>query len=482
MGFQTRMRLVAAVVGLSVAAVLVLLVIERLWGGDRRPVKRVLLLTIDTLRTDALPFHGNPRVKAPNLRAIAEQNILFDHAYAPTSWTTPSFASIMTGLQPHVHGVVHGLYGSSRLAASVQTLAERMQDAGYRTARIGYNPYLAMTEATRRGFQEQFFYPRTSKDAKKSRIPVTLGPDVRCDQINSTPVVTERAQKWLTDHADEDFFLWLHYFDPHDPYIPPREWYTDAAARADLKYNECWFENLRGKDLDLTDATKTNFHYLYESEVQYVDHAIGQIVKTLKELNLYDDTLIVVTSDHGEEFWEHGMFGHAHTVYREVLHVPLIIKPSRRVQPRRVRQPVSVTSVYATILAMCSMARETDRALAPSLTPTWGPAPKPVVVPCIVGSHNQLGEPQISIQYDNFKFIRRQGSKVEELYDIASDPGEQNNRAATDAPELEKAKKLLEAYLARCKNVRESLKIPWGARVELDDESKKILKNHGYLR
>ena len=490
-----------------------------------RRIKHVVLLTIDTLRADALPFFGGQRLRTPNLSALARQSILFERAVATSPWTRPSMMSILTGLPPSIHGVtVRDIEVEAILPDTVQTLAERMQDAGYRTAGLGYNPFLAFSPNVKRGFQDFTFYPTerakvvaaqaasrdpaTPVDSREDRPP--LSGTEKVDGFNSTPALTELTRKWLADHATEDFFLWVHYFDPHGPFTPLqndyealadergmspeayREWET-RANRLVQNYLQCERLMLDGKDTaedrekyrTLKALLEEHFEAirnLYLAEIEYVDRAVGQVLEALKWAHLYDDALIVVTADHGEEFGEHGRVEHGHTQYQELLHVPLFVKLPGSTEMRRVRDRVSILSVYPTILDLCLGEKPAVDAPAPSLARAWDPTARVPRPAYLVSDAVMYGEPQVAVFFDDLKYIWHRKSGKEELYDLAVDPGEKNSLVSRDEANLTRARAFLEEYTRKSAAQKKQL---WSGGIQTtaqDPKTRKILRQHGYLK
>ncbi|MEE8524603.1 MAG: sulfatase-like hydrolase/transferase, partial [Thermoanaerobaculia bacterium] len=192
----------------------------------RRMGRPVLLLTVDTLRRDALHCYDPAVESGPHIDRLAMDSIRFRNAYATAPWTLPSVVSIMTGLSPWAHGV--GAAEPS-LAKSIATLGERFRAAGYTTAAIGVNGVLAENNSLRRGFRDFRFTGHRNPDTLGFAVLRTLLPAVNADRV-TTADVARAASGFLRAHRDRDFFLWVHFFDPHDPYRPPSAFASDGAA------------------------------------------------------------------------------------------------------------------------------------------------------------------------------------------------------------------------------------------------------------
>ena len=230
----------------------------------------VVLITIDTLRADTLGAYGAIRVETPAIDRLAEGSTVFERAYAPTPWTKPSIATLLTGLSPSVHGLTAGFHDNDPLPPTVTLLAERMREAGYETGALGFNPYCATTADFRRGFRDFFVLPHDDRT-----LPTELTQGVR--QADPTDAIAGLADRWMEQQQDRPFFLWLHFFDPHVPYRPPKEFWT-ASHRANPKPREVFHmtgEARPGPWYQPPDEERHQLRGLYESEVQYVDSGWG---------------------------------------------------------------------------------------------------------------------------------------------------------------------------------------------------------------
>jgi arylsulfatase A-like enzyme len=373
--FARRIRLRTA--GLLVAGLLVLL--AACGGEPRRP--NVLLISIDTLRADRLGCYGYPKPTTPTLDALAREGVLFERAVAPTSWTLPSHVTMLTGLPISVHGAcderlwarkdAHGrLVPPPVRGASV---AESLRRVGYRTAgfytfgflddafgfgagfetweRLGHT--LFSNEATR----EELRALRMAGDAEGARLLFEEHAELLDARRRSTPEIVDRANAWLERHArdraSEPYFLFLHLFDVHDPYTAPPGFdrfgdpgyagTVDGAIAGDRYPCEDGLPPL---------ADQQRLGALYDGGLAYVDAELARLFRRLEELDLDEDTLVIVTSDHGEEFFEHGGAGHRRQLYVESLHVPLILRwPAGLDAGRRVKGTVGLVDVVPTILA-----------------------------------------------------------------------------------------------------------------------------------
>jgi len=465
-----RTGLVAGLVLLAVLCLYVLLGPSRFLAptgepfGRDRPVGRVILVIVDTLRPDVLSCYGSGEVPTPNIDRLAREGIRFTNAFSTGPWTLPAVSSIMTGLSPMVHGAVQP---DSKLPGSIDTLAEVMRDAGYLTAAIGSNIFLKPDYNLSQGFREYDFYPRPSGDGDLSDV--------------STADLTKKAIDWLEAHREDDFFLWIHYFDPHLPYEPAPDALPPGPVpdRIGARFEEV--DEIRNGELDPTGREKEWIRALYVREVAYVDENLGAFFGALEKLGLYDDTLIVFMSDHGEEFWEHGGFEHGHTLYNELLEVPLIIKLPGAVSTGERSAMVSIQGVMPTVLDLCGIDPGEELA-AHSLTPLLERDSEDAVALPIVSTGLLYGEEGESIIVDGMKYIRFPGTERDELYLLGDDPGERSSASLSSPDLVLKTAHLLDD----CREIAEIGRTRYGTEemesVEIDPETRQWLESLGYLR
>jgi choline-sulfatase len=270
------------------------------------PDRNVVLITIDTLRPDHLGAYGYAHDTSPNIDRLAEQGVLFRNAYSQAGWTTPSVATLMTGLYPHEHGAC---CFDKPIRKTADTLAEQLKRAGYTTrAHVGH-ALVSGTYDFDRGFDDF--------DAGV----LGLGHP---GQVTTSEQLTDRAIYGLDDLV-EPYFLWVHYMDPHQMYLQ-HEGFTFRRSPTPR----------------------------YDSEIAHNDYQVGRLLDALDERGLLDRTVVVFTADHGEELGEHGVTGHF-TLHEEVLRIPLIID-SQAIAPRAVDLPVSQLDVLPTLLGLIGLA------------------------------------------------------------------------------------------------------------------------------
>lgn len=372
----------------------------------------VVLIVVDTLRADHLPFHGYEMDTAPFLDKIASESAVFERAFAASSWTAPSTASILTSLYPFQHGVVTGMEATqrhqdagatieiSRIPDSARTIAEVFRQNGYRTFAVADNINICEAQGFDQGFDKFKYFAYETAD-----------------------VVNAKLLEWEAEiKGGEPYFLYIHYNDPHRPYNERAPWYRP--------------ENDRRKD------TLSR----YDSEIRYLDEKIEEM------FHLFDwsrKTLVILTADHGESFWEHRRgYGHGSTLYNVVIHVPLFFYfPPEDRAGRRIPHNVTNLDIIPTVSEYLGLGADEDNA-GMSLMPLVRGS-KEKNNERYIYSHLYRMRPEEGHQtsratvYDNWKFIQLlNGDK--KLFDLVADPREQENQIGRD-PEV--AETLEEQFL-----------------------------------
>lgn len=390
----------------------------------------VVLVTLDTLRPDHLGLAGYPRPTSPGLDSLAAEGVVFTQAYAPAPSTSPAHATLFTGLSPSVHGVRRNGWPLPR---GVPTLAEALSDAGYATGAVVSVAHLAGAFGWDRGFA--FFHDQGSFDrlfpysgARLIRLPLRFLPqDFSC----RAEVSVTRALAWL-ERVDEPFFLWLHLWDPHDPYEPPPP-YDRMFTGSHPRPEGCGY----------TAEEVSRWVNGYDGEIRYVDDQLQRLWRFLRARGLANRTVVAVASDHGESLGERSYRGHSILLYDEQVRV-LLLLTGPGIEPARVETPVGLVDVASTLLAATSLPREwpsEGRSLLDSLP--MRPVRFEVDMWGFVGRGVRLGKWKLStydrINPDHRGFASRAhargpGARTE-LFDMASDPGETTNGAG-ERPDL----------------------------------------------
>jgi arylsulfatase A-like enzyme len=407
-------------------------------GASEPPVRRggrlasgrpnIVLIIADTLRADALSCYGAPAGSTPALDRFAADAVRFENAFSQSTWTRPSIATILTSLYPSVHGAVHKM---DALSDRVTTVAEALRANGYWTAGVVSNINVAPVFNFNQGFDEYtylapaFYFWATDS---ATQLAIYKGLRVLHERLfreyiyyyhyyQDAQIVDETVTKWLAHAPPQPFFLLIHYMDPHDPYF-------------EIPYNG------RGVARVTTPnpppAQRDRLHQLYAEDASYLDGYLDTLFSRFKSLGLYDDSVIAVTADHGEEFQDHGGWWHGTSLYQEQVHVPLIVKRAHEERGGTVESGI---------------ARSLD--IAPTLMAAAGlPAPAefsghdlfaspPANTPPLFAEEDLEGNVLASLRIGSWKIITANASNPRglnpvELYDLSLDPGERQDLAAAE--------------------------------------------------
>jgi arylsulfatase A-like enzyme len=390
--------------------------------ADARP--NIVVVLIDTLRPDGLGLYGNHRAASPRLDAFARDAAVFELAYAPSSWTHPSTGSLLSGWMPSRHGLGWGAPGTTQLHPEATMLAEWLSDAGYATAAVSNNVIVSPDEGFGWGFDSFDVRPFEQ------------------DQVYGAHRVTEYARQWLDETGAGPFFLYLHYFDPHDRYQAPPP-HTRMFVDPELVQKQRpsgivagrptpLRAGLRGEGppLEISPDDVSYLRALYDGEVHYSDHWVGLLLDDLRARGLFDKTWILVTSDHGEEFLEHGMLKHGHSLHEELIRVPLLLRaPDSPRNGQRWRVPVSLLDVVPTLTRLAGAQSPPAAPLARDLGPWLAGGPEPASTPLLAENFSHApgrwdGRQRATLQ-GSWKLIEYLDQKRRELFRLDSDPLEQ---------------------------------------------------------
>jgi arylsulfatase A-like enzyme len=434
----------------------------------------VVLIVVDTLRADHLEQFGYRRETGEALRDFASHATRFDACYAPSPWTTPSTATILSGLHPVRHGsTVQG----AALNHDVASLAEVLSDGGWQTAGFSFNHNVSATSRFDQGFD---------------RFEAFDG------RATAYPHVSEMAadvSRWMDDELAGRFLLYMQPMNTHGPYLVPEEHWADLHHRKAMRGFEYYGTRmksilrggLQGEQLAqqrraVSAGMVTSLVEKYDSAVRYTTDQVGVVLDDLERRGLYDSSIIILTSDHGEELFDHGGFSHGYSLHREVLHVPLFIKLPGQEEARVVQAPVSLEDIYPTVVELLDLPQPyavDGRSLVPLLSADPPPEDEERLLLFHVDWKKRcVGR---SLQRGRFKLVQidhdytGERDRVE-LYDVLSDPGE-----TSDLAELEPA--LVAELMAEMKrgfgeHARASFGPPDLVLDELDTEALRLL---GYL-
>jgi arylsulfatase A-like enzyme len=385
----------------------------------------VVLVQVETLRADALPFLGGARPElTPALSDFARESVVWERAMTPSPWTVPTAASVLTGLLPSAHGAVD--HDRVVLPGDALTLAERLRRAGVATGAVVASDILRPHAGFDRGFQTFAHVPYAN--ARQ---------------------VAALAESFVADHVGQQFLLFLHLFDPHSPYNAPGEWrdkYCEPALAggqdvhaAEQRLKDAIGAGLREKRPPAYDEQNLRLlRQRYDGEIAWMDSQFARLLDMLERLGVADTTIVVFTADHGEEFMEHGLIGHGSNLHDETLHVPLVVRglpgkgggPQKLVGGTRVPGVVNTTSLCASVLGWMGVSFEPD-ALWPPLERS-GPCAFSETEKGVAfdGRGDPLRRYLASVRSEGHRLLWRKGVAGEEgpgryeLYDLRADPGE----------------------------------------------------------
>lgn len=398
--------------------------------------KRVnlLVITVDTLRADHVGIYGG-QVETPIMDRLGKQGVIFTHAYSHVPLTLPSHCSLFTGMIPPVHGVRDNGY---RLPDKIKTLAEIFKDRGYATAAfVGAFPL-----DSRFGLDRGFDVYDDNYGSRHPQRDLTF-IERKAEEVNA------KALGWLEKNKENNFFVWIHYFDPHAPYEPPSPFKEKYARRE------------------------------YDGEIAYTDQMIGYLLTKIEEWKLIDKTVIILTSDHGESLGEHEEKTHGIFIYDATLHVPLIFfSPKLLPCGRRINEVVGLSDIFPTALDLFNIPFKSNniygKSLKNSILKGKGEEDREIYIESIAATIDRNWAPLFGLRTKNWKFIE---APMPELYDVNEDPRELNNLYA-QKPQIarqmeQKLKKLMD------KNLLLSLREIKSRQIDREVQEK--LRSLGYI-
>ncbi|MCX7973221.1 MAG: sulfatase [Candidatus Aminicenantes bacterium] len=439
-----------AIIILSIIGTVSSIILISKVAGKSASYNNIILIAIDTLRADHLGCYGYHRNTSPHIDLLAKDSLLFEKTVAQNPWTLPSFASMFTSLYPSQHKV--GLI-EKKLAESYLTLAEILKGKGYYNIAFTGGAYLSKEFGLSQGFDvfEEFNRPSS----------------------NDIEEIISAAIEWLEKEKKEKFFMFIHSYQPHSPYWPPADYdifyrnYTGRITGDLWKDVQIVFGELESKYKTIPSHDRERLISLYDGDILYTDVWIGRFIKTLKELNLYEESLIIFTSDHGEEFNEHGAWEHGHTLYKELLNVPLIIKFPNGAYKGVADKLAELIDIMPTILDFFkikinhkidgqSLLRKSGNNFAYSQA-----FPKPNL---------------LSFQEGNIKIIFNFDKRSYEIFNLNDDPDEKNNIFTSEIVNFYKPKIKLYPQLELKKEAFQLNK------KELSEEVVEKLRALGYIK
>lgn len=464
----------------------------------------IILIVMDTARADHLSCYGYERNTSPYIDKIAEEGAVFKSVISPSSWTLPSHASMFTGLFPSEHGAGHV---SPYLPEKAETLTEILKKEGYQTLAYSNNPWLTFFSGFSRkfddfqeGWREQkgtYFYELVYNEflkLVKSKDSTWLIKDKGAAKTN------QYVSKWVEKNLEFPFFVFINYMEPHLPHYPsPRNSIyipqniapegIKRVLRSAIGMGKGGAFILKRKRSQEELAV---INALYDGEIHYLDKRIGELYEHLRKLNMLDGTLLIITSDHGENLGDHGVLGHAFGLFNTLLDVPLIIRYPKYFKPGLIiDNNVQTTDIFYTVLDVVGIAHNpSNLGLGESLIRR---IKEHDYAEEMIAEHDQptdalymaknfgidashINKDQRAIIFKGYKYIQTSRGE-EELYDLKADPNESHN-LASEKKEITAAlkSKLVEAY-----------KTDWpraagGKKIQMDKETESKLRSLGYIK
>jgi arylsulfatase A-like enzyme len=438
------------------------------------PPPNVVIITLDTVRAANLSLYGYGRRTTPHLDQFAARGVVFDQAFTTAPWTLPSHGSMFTGRWPHELSASY----TTVLDGTHPTLAEYLGAHGYRTAGFAANlGYCSHETGLGRGFHHYEDYARSpGQIAASSTLVRTIADNFRLRRLIqndqhlnriSAARINQRALDWLSARGSAPFFVFLNYFDAHEPYLPPPPYDRQfGPGRRHGRHSPLnhWLWNPTVAHGNMGDAERREEIDAYDGALAYLDGQVGELLDAFERRDLLKNTVVIITSDHGEEFGEHGVYDHGYSLYRAGLHVPfLVVAPGRVPVGQRLAAPVSLRDLAATVADLAGL-----KAGSPfpgtSLAGLWAPravlrAPDELPSPVLSEVSASPGQPDwfpsskgpmSSLVVDGLRYIRN-GDGREELYDLDRDPDERQDLAglAEHQPSLAAARARLRALTSR---------------------------------
>ena len=460
-------------------------------GEEARP--NMVFIISDTLRADYCSAYGGA-VATPNLSALAESGVRFDRNYSLAPWTLPAITGLFSSQYPksltpdgdHKTWILE--MNRYEVDYEVPTLPMRLEEAGYRTGAFTANAFLPVVPGMMFGYEDRASsHPILLEDngyfnqlpllsaTFRAWLPVLV--DIR--PHNTTQDLDRYAQAFIRRHRDVPFFLWIHYIDPHAPYDPPEDLRRVHEGPWPFFHpyvgGEEWGIPILGKNFFVAEPDQDYVRSLYEGEITYVDDFVGRIQDALKSAGVADDTYVCFTSDHGEELWDHGEWGHGQSLHDELVRVPWIFS-GPGLSPRTISNPVSAIDLVPTLADVLGVAPAESwrgKSLGPVLR---GEEEVPADVPIFsLGTSNKsVNNPQYMVVRGTYKLIQIDGGE-DVLYDLATDPEEQSNIASENPALVAELGALLDEWLASFSPYFDAMP------VEFNREMEQGLEGMGYL-
>jgi len=423
---------------------------------DASPVKNIILIAVDTLRADHLSCYGYDRQTSPHIDKFADKGVLFYNNISQAAASLPAYSSIFTSRYPSQHQTIVDNIGKQEsfvvpLAESEVTLAEILKEEGYITA--------AFTDGV-----------ETAKIFN-----INQGFDIYNDNAGGIKNINQRVFSWMEKNQDKKFFLFVQAYDLQFPYMPPEPY--RQLFLPNIQIEPAYYADIEEEDFDdknFDEDILSNLVALYDGEIAYTDKHIGELFLKIDELGLRDSTLIIFTSDHGEEFMEHSGLGHGKTVYDEIITVPLIFSNEKLFSHKRINNQVQSIDIAPTILEVLNI-----------------PIPESMLGVSLAGLMNGKSETErlaisenefrnkLSCRSLTYKLILTHNTSKLEIFNLKNDPGEKKDIHAHN-DDLSIYEKCLDKISQWKILAKDSALVDRVQNMEFDDQLKRQLRALGY--
>lgn len=446
------------------------------------PAPNILLISVDTLRPDHLGTYGYARKTSPRIDQFAAEGVVFENTISSTSWTLPAHCALFTGLPDSVHGC---LDMDQRLDASRTTMAERLKAAGYATVGFYAAPALHPVFGVDQGFDEYIDCTSYTAEMQKrlashQSIDTWEMRDMSHADI-ANPRVYAAVKKWLSEHAQRPFFMFVHLWDVHADYIPPVPYDTMFDPNYDGPVTGRNFATDKSINASMPARDREHLVALYDGEIAWTDMHVGMILDELAAQNLVEKTIVALFSDHGDEHFEHGRKGHRQTLYDEVIRIALIVRYPQRIRSGlRIREQARIIDILPTVFELAGL-----------------PAPAPIVgqslVPPLAGkplAHDNLAIAELFSGGRELRAYRRldqkmiydERTRLASIFKLVTDPGE---RTTIDDPNEAVCQALIRdaaLSLELLENARGAQPPITSGSIQLPESVSTPLESLGYLR
>jgi arylsulfatase A-like enzyme len=466
---------------------LVFTVIFQIGCSNKHTTPNIILISIDSLRSDHLSCYGYARETTPNIDKLSDKSTVFLNAVSTTSWTLPAHISMFTGLYSIQHGVIY--YGYA-LSKDIPTLPQILKDNGYYTFGIFSGPYLHPAFGFSRGFDEYkdcsssvSFLNDDQKKYLKDDLAFNNNIHLRSHQDITGQKIYDTFSKWFENRGkDKPIFSFIHCWDVHYDFIPPPPFdsYFDPHYQGTLS-PERYQSNPRINP-DMCSRDLEHIIALYDGEIRWTDHIVGKILDLLKKSNMMKNTMIIITADHGEAFFEHGFSCHNNNLFDEEIRIPMIVYYPEKFPGLKIKKQVSIIDILPTIFEILgkktpdylhgiSLLKEIEQGFIRD---------KPLLM--------ELDGPNFykAIRNDKWKFVYDYKKSLPMFFDLVNDPEEKNSLIPLSQPVVipEWVKKDIMSGVKYYKSILDNIKPFKAVKAEksnIDEATQKHLKSLGYV-